>query len=165
MKKVQPTTGSWMMRRFVSNASELGDADAPRSSLGRLVDRARGLAGTALLMGLAGLAVVATSSQAEAQEIQLTGPLAGAPAVPITGVELATWQRPRISPDGKQLMLVRGYQQVIALPLDSSTPARVVWNAGTGSVSAAAWTSDGAGIVAAVGGYEGDLWLADGTFP
>src|SRR5262245_22181837 len=46
-----------MMRRFVSNACGM------------------------LLAGAAALAAVALSSPAEAQEIQLTGPLAGAPAV------------------------------------------------------------------------------------
>ena len=109
--------------------------------------------------------VFVTASDASGARRVMKTTLGGAPPVPIGGVELATWQRPRISPDGTQLMLVRGYQQVVAVPLDGSTPARILWNAGTGSVSAAAWTSDGSGIIAAVGGYEGDLWLADGTFP
>jgi hypothetical protein len=34
-----------------------------------------------------------------------------------------------------------------------------------GSVNSATWTRDGVSIIAAVGGYEGDLWLADGVFP
>lgn len=108
--------------------------------------------------------VFVTAADASGARRVMRTTLASAPAVPITGLEHATWQRPRISPDGKELMLVRGYQQVVAIALDGSTPARVVWNAGTGSVGAAAWTTDG-GIVASVGGYEGDLWLADGTFP
>ncbi|NVB77644.1 MAG: protein kinase [Kofleriaceae bacterium] len=108
--------------------------------------------------------VFVTAADASGARRVMKTTLAGTPAVPITGVELATWQRPRISPDGKELMLVRGYQQVIAVALDGNTPARVLWNAGTGSVGAAAWTLDG-GVIATVGGYEGDLWLADGTFP
>jgi hypothetical protein len=39
-----------------------------------------------------------------------------------------------------------------------------VWTAGAGSVSAATWARD-ASIIAAIGGYEGDLWLAEGKFP
>src|SRR5262245_53873814 len=66
-----------MMSRFVSNAiaSNLRKVSqrAPRASAKA--------AKAAVLAGLVGLASLAATSRAEAQEIQLTGPLAGAPAV------------------------------------------------------------------------------------
>jgi hypothetical protein len=61
-------------------------------------------------MGLAGLAVVATSSQAEAQEIQLTGPLAGAPAV--RKLRLHREGRFEIAP-GVSFTLLDQYQRTI----------------------------------------------------
>ena len=54
-----------MMRRFVSNLCASGLRGARKG----------------VVMGLAGLALLAQSANADAQEIQITGPLAGAPAV------------------------------------------------------------------------------------
>jgi hypothetical protein len=82
----------------------------------------------------------------------------------VPNLPAAGWQRPRISADGKELLLVRGYQEIVVAPLDGSAPPRVLWTAGAASVSAATWAPDGS-IIAAVGGYEGDLWLAEGRFP
>ena len=59
---------------------------------------------------------------------------------------------------------MRGFQEIVIATVDGSAPPRVVWTAGASSVSAAAWTRD-VSIIAAIGGYEGDLWLAEGTFP
>lgn len=54
-----------MMRRFVSNLCASGLRGARKG----------------VVIGLAGLALLAQSANADAQEIQITGPLAGAPAV------------------------------------------------------------------------------------
>ncbi|HEY5926704.1 MAG TPA: protein kinase [Kofleriaceae bacterium] len=89
---------------------------------------------------------------------------AGAPPRELPHLPAAAWQRPRFSGDGKQVLLVRGFQEIVIAQVDGSAPPRVVWTAGAGSVSAAAWARDGS-IIAAIGGYEGDLWLAEGTFP
>ena len=88
----------------------------------------------------------------------------GDPPHPVPGVPAATWQHPRFSPDGKRLLAVRGYQEVVEITRDGSAPPRVVWDAGDDSVQAAIHAPDGDGLIVAVAAYEGDLWLAEGTF-
>lgn len=69
------------MRRFVSNTLEASGQQAPRPTRSQKKSVSRFI-GTSLLMGLAAATtVVAQPNEAQAQEIQLTGPLAGAPAV------------------------------------------------------------------------------------
>ena len=63
--KNQPTTGTCKMRRFVRNLC--------KSSLK--------IARKGVIAGLAAAAVLGVCAEASAQEIQITGPLAGAPAV------------------------------------------------------------------------------------
>ena len=110
------------------------------------------------------VAFVTAADATGARRVMLTD-VAGAPPRPVPGIEPAAWMRPRFSPDGKRLVLVRGFQQIVAVTLDGSVPPAIVWTATTGSVSAADWTADGAGVVAAIADYDGDLWLAEGTFP
>jgi Tol biopolymer transport system component/tRNA A-37 threonylcarbamoyl transferase component Bud32 len=81
----------------------------------------------------------------------------------LVNLEAAAWQRPRISPDGKRLVVVRGFQQIVTSTIDGSAP-NIEWTATTGSVSTADFARDGS-ILAALGDYDGDLWLADGNFP
>jgi Tol biopolymer transport system component len=109
--------------------------------------------------------VFLTAADAAGSRRVMTTTLAGAAPRPLDAIELATWHRPKFSPDGKQLLLVRGYRQLVAITLGGSAAPRVVWSTTTGSVNTATWLRDGSGIIAAVGGYEGDLWLADGAFP
>jgi Tol biopolymer transport system component len=106
---------------------------------------------------------VTAADTSGARQVMVTD-LAGATPRAVPGLPAAAWQRPRFSADGRRLLLVRGYQEIVVATLDGSDPPRVVWSAGASSVSAAAWATDGS-IVAAVGGYEGDLWLAEGSFP
>jgi serine/threonine protein kinase/Tol biopolymer transport system component len=108
--------------------------------------------------------VFITASDPSGARRVMLGDLAGAPPRELPGLPPSAWQRPRFSADGKQLLLVRGFQEIVVATLDGSAPPRSVWTAGAGSVSAAAWARDGT-IVAAIGGYEGDLWLAEGVFP
>lgn len=63
--KNQPTTGTCMMRRFVHNLCTSGLQIARKG----------------VIAGLAAAALLGASAEASAQEIQITGPLAGAPAV------------------------------------------------------------------------------------
>jgi len=109
--------------------------------------------------------VYLTTADAAGTRRVMTTTLEGSEPTPIVNIEPATWHRPKYSPDGKQLLLVRGYQQLVAATLDGKTPPKIVWMTTAGSVNSATWTRDGVSIIAAVGGYEGDLWLADGVFP
>jgi hypothetical protein len=95
----------------------------------------------------------------------MLGTLAGGEPHEIPKLDKATWRRPKFSPDGKRLLVVRGYQQIVAVTVDGNAAPRVVWTTTTGSVNSATWLRDGTTIIAAIGGYEGDLWLADGVFP
>jgi hypothetical protein len=92
--KTQPTTGTWMMRRLVKNLCALG--------LRRFHGR--------VLSAVAGCAVLVASATAQAQEIQLTGPLAGAPAV--RKLRLHRQKRFEVSP-GVAFTLLDEYQRTI----------------------------------------------------
>jgi Tol biopolymer transport system component len=109
--------------------------------------------------------VFLTTAAANGTRHVMIGSLAGGTPRALPKAEPATWHRPKFSPDGKRLLIVRGYQQIVAVALDGSAVPQVVWSTTTGSVNMATWLRDGATIIAAVGGYEGDLWLADGVFP
>jgi hypothetical protein len=91
-----------MMPRFVSNAIA--------SNLRKVSQRAPRAWKGAALAGLLGLATVAATSNAEAQEIQLTGPLAGAPAV--RKMRLHRQGRFEIAP-GVSFTLLDQYQRTI----------------------------------------------------
>ena len=54
------------------------------------------------------IAFVTASDASGARRVMLTD-LAGAPPRPVPNLPAGAWQRPRFSPDGKQLLLVRGY--------------------------------------------------------
>ena len=88
--------------------------------------------------------------------------LAGATPRVVQSLEPAAWQRPRISPDGTRLVVMRGYQQIVTAPFEGE--AKIEWTSTTGGVSAADFARDGS-IIAALGDYDGDLWLAEGAFP
>jgi Tol biopolymer transport system component len=110
------------------------------------------------------IAFVTAADDGGARQVMLTGRSGGlVRAVP--RLERAAWQRPRFSADGKRLVVVRGFQQIVAVTLDGSEAPATIWTATTGSVSAAEFARDGDGVIAAVASYDGDLWLAEGTFP
>ena len=89
---------------------------------------------------------------------------AGAPPTPIPGVGRAAWLGPRFSPDGRHLVAVRGFQEVVELTLDGSAPPRVLWTAATNSVLVIDYMPDGDGYLASLADYTGDVWLAEGRF-
>jgi len=107
---------------------------------------------------------VTAPDAAGARRVMLTA-LGGGPTSPVDGLDAAGWQRPVFSPDGTKLALMRGYQEVVIAPLDRSAPPATVWSSTNTSVSMLAWTPDGASLIASISEYDGDLWLADGTFP
>jgi serine/threonine protein kinase/Tol biopolymer transport system component len=109
------------------------------------------------------IAFVAPADQTGAHQIMLTD-LSGAPPRAIPGLVAAAWQRPRFSPDGTRLLAVRGYREVVEITVDGSVPPRVIWTATTESVFVADWAPDGDGVIASLGDYTGDIWLAEGTF-
>jgi serine/threonine protein kinase/Tol biopolymer transport system component len=109
--------------------------------------------------------VFQTSQDANGTSQLMSGTLTGGEPHEIPKLERATWRRPKFASDGKRLLVIRGYQQLVSVALDGVTAPRVVWTTTTGSVNTATWLGDGTTIIAAVGGYEGDLWLADGVFP
>ena len=99
-----------MMRRFGSNASALEQTNSyhgvRRGSRGRPVGRTAAVAIAALL----GASSMVASTRAEAQEIQLTGPLAGAPAV--RNLRLHRKQRFEVTPT-VSFTLLDQYQRTI----------------------------------------------------
>jgi Tol biopolymer transport system component len=105
-----------------------------------------------------------TAADAAGTRRLMIGTLAGLTPRAVPGVEPATWQRPKFAADGKQLLAARGYQELVAITVDGSVAPRVVWKTTAGSLNTATFLRDGS-IVAGVGSYEGDLWLADGIFP
>ncbi len=106
---------------------------------------------------------ITAADAAGAGQIRLTD-LAGGPSRSLPGVDRAAWQRPRFSPDGRRLLVLRGFQEVVELTIDGSAPPTVVWTATTDSVIAVDYTADGDGILAALADYDGDVWLAEGRF-
>jgi eukaryotic-like serine/threonine-protein kinase len=110
------------------------------------------------------VAFVTAADASGARQVMLTD-LAGAAPRPLPGLERAGWLRPRFSLDGKRLLLVRGFQQLVSVTVDGSAEPRVVWTATTGSVSAAEWARNDDSVIAVLGTYDGDLWLAEGSFP
>jgi hypothetical protein len=110
------------------------------------------------------VAFISVADAAGAHRVLLTD-LAGAPPRPVPGLADGAWQKPRFSPDGKRLLAIRGFQEVVEVVLDGSVPPTVIWTAATDGVNAADFAADGDGIIAALGEYDGDVWLADGVFP
>lgn len=110
------------------------------------------------------IAFIAAADASGGRRVMLTD-VGGAPPRPVPGLDLAAWQRPRFSADGKRLLLVRGFQQIVEATVDGSAAPRVLWTATTDAVLAADWAPDGDGIVAGLADYDGDIWLAEGVFP
>jgi Tol biopolymer transport system component len=106
--------------------------------------------------------VFLTTADARGARHVMRTTLAGAPPREVTSFELAGWQRPRFSPDGQRLVVVRGYQQIVTAGFEGA--ARVEWSVTTGGVTTADFAHDGS-IVAALSDYDGDLWIAEGVLP
>jgi hypothetical protein len=75
------------------------------------------------------------------------------------------YERPRFSRDGKRMLLIRKRTDVLEMPADGSAPPEVRWQAGLEGVDSVAYAADGDGYLATIIGWEGDLWLAEGSFP
>jgi Tol biopolymer transport system component len=86
----------------------------------------------------------------------------GAPAA-VAGVAAGDWLNPRFSRDGKKLLLVRKTAEVVEVELATGA-SKVVWSAGLDGIGEVGYAPDGDGLIASVQLWNGDLWLADGTF-
>jgi Tol biopolymer transport system component len=91
--------------------------------------------------------------------------LTGAPARPVAGLEAGDWRMPRISPDGKRLLLVHKRAELVEVALDGDSPPATRWAAKTQSIATAEYAPDGHGFIASLASFDGDLWLAEGRFP
>jgi hypothetical protein len=72
----------------------------------------------------------------------------------------------RVSPDGKRLLLVKKDTGVFEVPIDGSARPTLLWRlAGAEAIIAADYARDGDGVVGSLALWDGDLWLAEGSFP
>jgi eukaryotic-like serine/threonine-protein kinase len=83
------------------------------------------------------------------------------PLSPKLGV--ADWGNPRFSRDGKKLLVVRKNSEVVEIELATDQP-RVVYRARLEGIGEANYAADGDGLIASVQLWNGDLWLAEGSF-
>jgi Tol biopolymer transport system component len=70
---------------------------------------------------------------------------------------------PRFSRDGKKLLVVRKTAEVVEVE-PATGAVRVVYKAGLDGIGEAAYAADGDGLIASVQLWNGDLWLAEGSF-
>jgi Tol biopolymer transport system component len=110
------------------------------------------------------IAFVTAADANGARRVMLTDS-SGTKAREVPGLEPSSWQRPRFSIDGKKLLLIRGYQEVVEVTVDDSEPAKSLWDARTDGVLFVDYAPDGDGVLAGVADYDGDVWLAEGVFP
>jgi Tol biopolymer transport system component len=73
------------------------------------------------------------------------------------------WLNPRFSRDGKKLLIVRKTTDVVEVDV-ATGESKVVYKATLEGIGEATWATDGDGLIASVELWDGDLWLADGTF-
>ena len=86
-----------------------------------------------------------------------------APVPLIPSLAAGDWLNPRFSRDGRKLLVVRKTAEVVEVELRTGA-ARVVYRAGLEGIGEATYAPDGYGLIASVQLWNGDLWLADGTF-
>jgi Tol biopolymer transport system component/tRNA A-37 threonylcarbamoyl transferase component Bud32 len=92
--------------------------------------------------------------------------IAGGEPHPIRGIPAGDWHNPRVSPDGKRVLVVQGLVQLVEAPLDGSEPPTIVWAASPeGGINSADYAPDEDGYIVSLTDYNGELWLAEGTFP
>jgi Tol biopolymer transport system component len=74
------------------------------------------------------------------------------------------WAFPRFSSDGKRLIALRKWTEVVEIPLDPRAPVRTLWKAGEEGLESVDYAPDGDGLIASVAVWDGDLFLAEGKF-
>jgi serine/threonine protein kinase/Tol biopolymer transport system component len=83
------------------------------------------------------------------------------PKLPVTGHVIGGF-----SPDGKRLLVASGaFGELHEVTVDGAAPLRVIKVPGERDVSQACYAPDGDGYVVVLSRWEGDLWLAEGSFP
>ena len=96
--------------------------------------------------------------------VLMTTTLDGRAAAPLSAsLPPGDWLNPRFSRDGKKLLVVRKTAEVVEIELATGA-FRVVYKAGLDGIDEATYAPDGDGLIASVVLWNGDLWLADGTF-
>jgi len=91
--------------------------------------------------------------------------LAGGPPRPVPGLEPGDWRMPRIAPDGTRAALVHKRAEIVEIRLDGSAPPATRWSSKTQSIATVEYAPDGDGFIASLASFDGDLWLAEGSFP
>ena len=91
--------------------------------------------------------------------------LAGAPPVPLSPLlPPGHFNTPVFSRDGRNVLVVSRNVEVLEVPVDGSSPPRVLHRMGLEGLESVQRAPDGDGLLAAVVMWEGDLWLAEGEF-
>ena len=100
-----------------------------------------------------------------AGRVIMTTTLAGGAATLALSEKLPAgdWLNPRFSRDGKKLLVARKTTEAYEIDIASGA-ARVVYEAGLEGIGEVTWAADGDGLIASVELWDGDLWLAEGTF-
>jgi hypothetical protein len=93
----------------------------------------------------------------------MIGP-AGGPSAVVPGVPVADYNTPRFAGDARVAWLVRGGNELIEVTLDGSASIRSVWSSSNEAIEDVRADPDGAGWLAELAVYEGDLHLAEGRF-
>jgi Tol biopolymer transport system component/tRNA A-37 threonylcarbamoyl transferase component Bud32 len=84
----------------------------------------------------------------------------------IPNVPPGDWHNPRFSPDGKHVVVVQGLIRLIEVAIDGSEPPTTVWTAPpSGGINSGDYAPDEDGYIVSITDYNGELWLAEGTFP
>jgi len=96
--------------------------------------------------------------------VLMTTTLDGRAPVPLVpSLAPGDWLNPRFSRDGKKLLVVRKTAEVVEIELATGA-WRVVYKSGLEGIGEATYAPDGDGLIASVQLWNGDLWLAEGTF-
>jgi Tol biopolymer transport system component len=96
--------------------------------------------------------------------VLLATDLAGREPQRLPSLPPAAWFAPRVSPDGKRVLVIRKHTDVVELPVDGSAPPVTRWQAGLGGIESIDYAPDGDGYIMSLSSWDGDLWLAEGEF-
>ena len=99
----------------------------------------------------------------EGREIMIGPP--GGPFTRFPRSPIGNFSSPSFSRDGATLWVVRGGSELLELDVAGRRPPRVVWRTRNDFIAEVVPDADGEGWIGGVARFEGDLYLATGTFP
>jgi Tol biopolymer transport system component len=70
-----------------------------------------------------------------------------------------------LSRDGRRLLGIARNRELYDVALDGKSPPRLIFSTSAGALKGADYAPDDDGAIAALSTYDGDLFLADGSFP